>query len=176
MKPGWTCGSWRPNWANATSPTRATTAAGKCLPRRTLCLTRLTWFLLPQRRPPTTRRAGRTPTCSASQRESASSDHRRTNGLTLAQKWAGRKWSAPLRDNNYDRKKKYSESNRKKQMSNVFQKNLNKKKNPKQMKLPSCSMKSSNFNPCIPAVMNSSQVHTICSDFYSEKPGSTQKL
>lgn len=28
------------------------------------------------------------------------------------------------------------------------------------MKLPSCSMKSSNLYPCIPAVMNSSQVHT----------------
>lgn len=39
------------------------------------------------------------------------------------------------------------------------------------MKLPSCSMKSSNLSPCIPAVMNSSQVHTICSDFYSKNLG-----
>lgn len=39
------------------------------------------------------------------------------------------------------------------------------------MKLPSCSMKSSNLYPCIPAVMNSSQVHTICSDFYSKNLG-----
>lgn len=46
-----------------------------------------------------------------------------------------------------------------------------KQKNPKQMKLPSCSMKSQNLSPCIPAVMNSSQVHTTL-----RKPGSTKKL
>lgn len=105
MKPGWTCGSWRPSWGNATSPTRATTVAGKCLPRRTLCPTRRTWCRLPRRRPPTTRRAERTPTFSASRRGSASSD-RRADKRTGAR--AGKSWqetARALRDSR-DRKRK----------------------------------------------------------------------
>lgn len=145
MKPGWTCGSWRPNWGNATSPTRATTVAGKCLPRRTLCRTRLTWSRLPRRRPPMTRRAERTPTSSASQRESASSDRRRTNGLALGQEALGALETVV---------KKYFESNRKKHLE-CFYLFLFYYFHPKQLKLLSRSMKSSNLSH-VPAAMKNS--------------------
>lgn len=78
IKHGWTCGSWRQSWASVTSPTRATTAAGRPSPRSTRCLTPPTLCLLPRRRPLMTRE-GRMQMSSASRRESASSD----------QRWAG---------------------------------------------------------------------------------------
>lgn len=77
-RPGWTCGCWRPSWASVTSPTRATTAAGRPSPRSTRCLTLPTWWPL---RPPLTTRGARTRMSSASRRESASSDRRRAELL-----------------------------------------------------------------------------------------------
>lgn len=72
---GWICGNWRPSLVSATSPTRATIAAGKCTPWSTNCRTRLTTSLLRLRQPLMTMMAGRTQTWKASLRESASSDH-----------------------------------------------------------------------------------------------------
>ena len=94
IRRGWTCGSWRLNSAGVTSPMRVMTPAGKCLPVNTLCLTLLTSCPLLLRRPPTTRRAGRTQTCRASLRGSASSDRRETEDLFRKEGEGGLRWSA----------------------------------------------------------------------------------
>lgn len=76
IRRGSTCGNWRLSLGNVTLPTRAMTAAGKCMPVNTLCHTLLTLCRLLWRRLPMTRTAGRMQTCKVSQRGSAYSDHR----------------------------------------------------------------------------------------------------
>lgn len=70
---GWTCDSWRPNLESVTSPTRAMTAVGSCMPKSKTCPILLTLFPLLL-----LRKVGMMQMCKASQTGSAFSEHRET--------------------------------------------------------------------------------------------------